>query len=355
MALDLDFLTQVVNVSWGGGTVFVYGEWLGNLLHFVNIAGPDATPEQRTISLPEPPGRDLDTRGISLFGVTGSSYAKVGDDKTSTFLICGNRSVPHDIDDGIGNLTGVIDRHALIYISNDGLSWRVARLQSEIISDFDFQPSVIDVALVWDSTKHSFYYDQNYSEFHPHTGAGQSLDQIFSSANGTTWRMGSSTQITADYQSAFPVLCSSNDCLDQRGQHVPDGVMTKDEEESTDETKKTTMKPTKPPVVSYLGGGGVSYDDGKNTVEVTREVEDSDGGTKTERATVAIPGVGCVTCVAGHNGIYMAGGFVDANDIESKGAVAISIDDGKTWQLLAHTANGVTTMVAAADDAFKKT
>jgi hypothetical protein len=147
-----------------------------------------------------------------------------------------------------------------------------------------------------------------------------------------------------DFQSAFEPHCSNNDCFDDRGQHVPDGVMVYDTK------KQITVKPVQPPTTLYEQGLH-NYANGTSDIEV---IQHPPGGKITVgfSSTITVPGVAMVFCAAGANGIYMAGGAADAEG--NTGAVAISTDSGQTWTPFGNYPLPVTTMVAAPENDIVK-
>lgn len=315
-----DFFQRIVNVNWSVGPVFIYGTQLGNELHYVKLTGKDGSSKRHSIVLPEP-ATIIDYGAKALFGVIGSSYAKIKG--VDVLLVCGTASNFHEITDDVGNTTGAIDRHTVIYASNDGLNWGIVHEEAAIVTSFHDEKSIESLALVWNPDKSSFYYDQFSG------GVGGSGEEVFSSSDGTGWgRSGA----------GFVDQCVNNDCFDSLGQHVPDGVM------QYDLKTQTTAKPDLPPTIFY-DSGAVSYDPGSGDVIVTKHPP---GGQITVgfSSTVSMPGIGRVTCVAGYNGIFMAGGYTNDSG-EGPGAVALSVDGGATWSFFAGTSTGVTTMIAA--------
>jgi hypothetical protein len=193
---------------------------------------------------------------------------------------------------------------------------------------------------VWDIGQQTFYYNQNVT-----TAVTPTSDQIFSSHDGARWSMVSSAETGDDpaYRSSFTAHCTSNDCLDNRGQNVPDGVMCNDVK------KQVTIKPVAPPITFYDSGthsfdfasGDPSETWGSSEIKVTP----LPASAIAPGFTMSIPGLKKVFCVAGYNGIYMAGGSPDLDG--TTGAVALSVDGGKTWSMFATFPSAVTTMIAA--------
>lgn len=345
MALDQDLLTQIINVHWGGDAVFVFGGFEeddgSGYIYQVKVTKEDSKPEIHKISM---------SRG---FEPVGSSYHLVKDDDdkkgTATFLMCGNESELVKTVDTVGNPVQFTRFFTMIYISNDGLKWRKVREQAGTGDPFHSNiKSANPMGLVWNAKRKSFYYDQ-FESIQPTI----SSDQIFGSSHGQSWTAVSSTGTTPGdntYRSAFPdTYCVDNDCLDDLGNHVPDGVMDNDND-------RVTMQPEKPPISTYSNGGhsfnfssgGQTYGSNKVRIKITEETGD---GKKTTESIVSIPGVAKVMCVGGVNDIWMAGGFKGL-DFDGGGAVAMSVDRGQTWKSVINTPQPILTLSAAPAEDF---
>jgi hypothetical protein len=338
-----DVLTRIVNVHWGGGE-FIYGTLLDNALYYVKIKDAASDPEQSTIV---PPGPGDPNLGLSAYG---SSYNLIvkneglpNETRTPTFLICGNRVELVAVDDGAGNEIHLPRYFTLIYYSNDGLNWRIALEHASSVPSLELPSGGTNpVALVWDKNNNAFFYDQN--------DAAAANEQIFRSSDGASWTQVSSTSTEdADpdtYKSAFLPHCATNDCIDEKGQHVPDGVMSIPGDK--------TAKPVKPPIINYALGTssvGIAYGDpletwGSAEIQISVKTIESDGKPVTSTKTISVTGVKKVFCVAIADGILMAGGAADIAG--ETGAVALSFDMGATWKTIANRASPVTTMVAGA-------
>lgn len=336
MPLDPDFLTQIVNVNWGGVPVFVFGGFneegifpavgQGNI-YCVTFESDNSSPKIHTILMP---------RGLNPMGSSYHLVDKGKDGTEPTFLMCGNELAYIDTVDGAGNPVKFSRLFSMIYISNDGLDWRKVHEQAGTGDPFhgDSQ-NANPMGLVWNSE--SFYYDQYFN------GA----DQIFKSSDGKSWSMISSTAIDdpSSYRSDFSdTYCVDNDCLDERGQHVPDGVMDSDGD-------KVTMQPEQPPIAFYGNGyhsfnissEGETY--GSSRVKIKIIETDEGGHETTKESTVSIPGIAKVMCVGGVNDIWMAGGFKGL-DSDGGGAVAMSTDRGTTWTSVINTPQPILTLSA---------
>jgi hypothetical protein len=332
-----DVLTRIYNVQWASGTVFVYGTLQGDLYR-ASFGDKTTAPEVRVVTKPVD---DLGNTTADKLGDAAASYALVTNavgEQVRTFLVTGERIEVKEIDDGAGNIITVRIPHPVICKSSNGLDWTKA---------YEDSATTNGVNLVWDQDAGEtglFYYDRS---------AGLK-DEILSSPDGVTWSLVSSTNTDGDpaYRSTFPSFCTANDCFDARGQRVPDGVMRHDT------ATEVTMKPVLPPITFYeqgLHSFNISSDGtthGGSLVDVTLPATDT---TAAETVRVSIPGIQKVTCVAGVNGFWMAGGFV-GQDIDAAGAVVFSVDDGATWNSLGTTPEGkpigsttagVVTMIAA--------
>jgi hypothetical protein len=333
-----DVLTQIYNVHWDVGTVFVFGTEIGNNLYYVKFKDKtDKTPQFKIVTLPDEPPANYEPNSL-YFTTIGCSYHLVGKDegkpnekKKPTFLVCGYRVVPHFIDDGSGNMVTAFNYHSLVYTSPDGLKWFASYQREVVRDDFETIYRLTSVALVWNPPAKRFYFDQFYSSIDRHTGIVYAqTENIFGSLNGDSWGLSSSADVVGDssYVSQFPSYCTHNDCVDENEQHVPDGNM------GNDAGTGIVARPKESWVYIYwFGIRGYSVN-ANNSVEIKQK-----GAT----VTVFIPGIDRVTCVAAADGILMAGGFVKG----VTGAVAFSLDNGETWTKFQTTPDPVVAMVAA--------
>jgi hypothetical protein len=236
----------------------------------------------------------------------------------------------------------------MIHYSNDGLTWQIVH-QHDGAPTLTNPDSANPVALVWNEDNNSFFYDQCLA-------TDIVSEQILSSSDGLGWSVISSneTGASSDYISEFPPsYCNQNDCLDALGQHVPDGVMANDPPPLSinapppKSSKKLTANPVLPPIINYWNGtSSVAFSSDGETWggSDVRIVQIDDKGSQ-QTAIVSIPGLQKVFCVAGADGILMAGGSPDKDG--GSGAVVLSLDKGQTWTTLAQHDSAVTTMSAA--------
>ena len=188
-----------------------------------------------------------------------------------------------DAHDLSGNPITILTTTAIIYMSNDGLSWRVSREQTARHEIAELPIAGGQLALSCDK---AFYYDQFFTENFVVGGVTQ--DQIFRSYDGTSWGMVSDedTGGSGFYESRFPFYCIGNDCLDSKGQHVPDGIMRHDQ------VKEITAQPVVPPTYFY-GLGQIDGASGTNEITITKL--NAEGVTVSD--TVTMPGIANVFCV----------------------------------------------------------
>jgi hypothetical protein len=359
MAVDYgeDFLQRIVAVHWRepdafGLPVFVYGMYEGNTLGYVKFkSSTDQDPELSTVTLSGEPPPDPGAIHPSIFTVRGGSYAFVTADVNQpgkvigpSFLLIGVRSIQHEILDSVGNPTNINDYYSLIYRSTDGLNWSKVYEQSVINTDLRHQESLSAVGVVWDPAAKKFLYDQNhhiviFSGAAGEPGTTSLLDQVFSSPDGQSWGMISSTETWADpgYRSSFPNYCTHNSLLDANGLSVPDGFAWQDRIIHASGLQSSATPPA--PDIDYAQGL-INYAYGSNSASIVQ-------GALNQSFTVSIPGIATLTCLAGAGGILLAGGFLTNNPDDptsGPGTVACSQDGGKTWRVLATTPRGVITI-----------
>jgi hypothetical protein len=248
-------------------------------------------------------------------------------------------------EDSVGNPVTFTLLYSMIYLSNDGRSWRKVHETAGTGSPFDVMTTSNAVSLVWNSQRNSFFYDENSST----SGAGgETIEKIFSSSSGSSWSAISSTPISGeDYKSVYPpTYCKDNDCFDALGQHVPDGVMD-------EELDKIKMQPEQPPTTFYENGthsfsfsSGDEGTDGSNKVKIKITTIDESGTKNVTQKTVAIPGIQKVMCVGGIGNTWMAGGFA-GKDFDGGGAVALTTDQGMTWKSIFSSPQPILTLSAA--------
>jgi hypothetical protein len=340
MGLQLDLVSQISNVKWGG-VVFVFGGFATDAgkgsIYYVNANDKSSAPKVTTIAMP---------RG---FECIGSSFHRVAPDEDengspqATFLMCGNEFKL--IATSEGGTRAVF--YSMIYMSRDGLEWTQVREEAgtgEPPTDTSNNP----MALVWNDGKKSFFYDQLKS-IGDGIGGYNTFDQILGSSDGLSWTRISSTDTSgvdpSGYRSKYSdTYCAENDCLDEQGNHVPDGIMH-------NENDKVTMQPEKPPISDYATGlhsfnsssGGATYGSDKIKIKITKI--DEDGTETTTESTVPIPGIKKVMCVGGGGDVWMVGGFKGLG-FDDGGAVAMTTDRGETWNSVIRTPQPILTLTA---------
>jgi hypothetical protein len=317
-----DFFQRIVGVHWreptvglGAIAIFIFG-MAGNRLG--HVAFKDKTPVLGFVELPEP---------AANFYISGSSYAVI--DTTPVFLVCGVRTVFHDV-----GATGAIDTYSVIYRSNDGVNWAKVFEHAAITSSPDDDVNSVNaVALVWNPEHRLFYFDQFRAHVVPSTGSSSYYDEIYSSSDGGSWRQLSSTEATGpDYISTFPSYCINNVCIDSLGQHVPDGVSWQEINIAA------AVAPIIPPSIGYFGGN-VFFSDSSNEIVIT--------GPKPLGSIVSsAPGMKHIYGVASAGGIIMAGGESSASDPDNPtGTVAYTWDGGTTWATLEAFPTPISTLI----------
>jgi hypothetical protein len=355
MAVDYgeDFLQRITGVHWREKqpaglpyATFVFGGLSSEGGGLGGVYTVTATKEDLKDTSPDAKYRfESGMKLISLvdtFESVASSYALImrTDEKDPTnktlrptFLVAGNKAEFSEGEDNTGNPIRVTTITTLIYRSSDGLNWSQVFEGSPVISPPGLTSYVYGnpVALVWDPASEAFYFDVNRGN----------RDVTLMSKDGTDWGEISSVDTggSADYRSAFPpTYCSQNDCFDDNGNNVPDGVMKHDLD------AKLTIKPEQPPIISY-GQGGHSFDSSSDGVTYGGPgiVVNDEFLLKNFTTSVPFPKV---FGVAGLHNIWMAAGSNDqAGD---SGALAASTDRGRTWTVYAAPAGGIHTIVAGA-------
>jgi hypothetical protein len=283
------------------------------------------------------------------FEAVASAYALVTPEQaiegkpkipTSVFVVAGNRSEIVGTSDDVGNPVNIVLIYTMIYCSNDGISWREAFEGSPPAPGYKGANAYGNpLALVWDPDSEAFYFE--VLKFEGSGTSAMGFDTTFTSKDGSSWGEGNkvSTGFDPSYRSSFPpTYCSHNDCFDADGNHVPDGVMKHDLD------AKLTAKPEQPPIINY-GTGGHSFDSSSGGVTYGGPGIEINDELLLETFSRSMP-FPKVFGVAGIHNIWMAAG---SNDMAGdSGAVATSIDRGKTWTQFAAPAGGIHTIVAGA-------
>jgi hypothetical protein len=329
-----DFFQRIVGVHWREPTVglgviaiFIFGMASNALGH---VAFKDKTPVFGFVELPEP---------AANFYISGSSYAVI--DTTPVFLVCGVRSVSHDIVDSVGDVTAAIDTYSVIYASNDGANWAKVFEHAAITSSLDDLNAVNAVALVWNPVHRLFYFDQFRSHVVSSTSSSNFYDEVYSSSNGVSWGQISSTEATGpDYVSTFPSYCINNVCIDSLGQNVPDGVAWQAVNIADAEINiAAAVAPVIPPSINYFGGN-VFFSDSSNEIIIA--------GPKPRIGSIvsSAPGMKHIYGVASAGRIIMAGGESAASDPDNPtGTVAYTWDGGTTWDTLRTFPTPISTLI----------
>jgi len=323
--LSLDLLTRVRNIKWQVGAIFVV---VGrDNVYYYKATSKTAPPDQRKLTIPDSP-----LGPVGPF--SASSYTLIsGKPPKPTFLVSG--LVDHEDVDEQSALA------AVVLASRNGLDWHHTFLSE---TGFDIQ-SDSGSRKPWDtlvnalvrSTDGFFYHDQRVArpgmaQVMTPTGFNQWVhEQVYRSPTGETWEGPiSDDQIwygaeTMGYRSVFPPsYCTHNNCKDTLDQNVPDGFMNV--------SKNALMRPKTPITINY---GIPSFDYGESNV-IEKLVPSI--------VNIIVPVLEFVDCVAGANGIWMAGG---------RSGAAISFDVGATWTKIPFIDDSVRSISAAPQQDIK--
>lgn len=323
MPLDLDFLTRVVNVHWGGGIYVTGSQWF-----YTNPASVVWTNEiddtenltdwSKTISTPH-------GGGFMPSAFPGSGVcALVGptDNKAPMFVLGG---LQDNIEEG--GPPGA----AMMMTSNDGVSW----------SPQTFVSSGDVYLLTWDEDKQAFYAGMwDYSQLLDPESDRILIEIALRSTDGLHWtEVGRQSGDTSSARiSPIEQYCSDK-VIDVHGYKVPTSIFGYDEEND--------ILITPDPVSMSFGTG---YPAGEeiahgHKLKIIRGPENDHPGT----ATKALPaGMDRVWAVAYAAGIWQAAG--QTSTFPGHGVVATSIDDGQSWTItLTDVAGSAFTNMAAVD------
>lgn len=180
-ALGLDFLTNIVNVHWGGGTVFVIGDDSGQIWRCVLDTIDDAPNlEKMDAQFGEnnyPP--DLISPGAIYCG----SYALI--DETPTFVLGGiDYQFGHYSGDGTGrNLYAA----ALVKASNDGTTWDTVYSFDPKLGDGDTGEARTPTRMIWDDTDKKFYLNMDWRSPDIPGVNNTYAAETWASPNGRNW------------------------------------------------------------------------------------------------------------------------------------------------------------------------
>lgn len=323
-ALGLDLLTRVRNIRWKvGGAIFIL---VGrNNVFYYKVTSQAAEPDQRKLTMPD------STLG-PVVPFLSSSYKRISSEPPKpTFLVSG--FVDHATDDGSTTSTVVLT-------SGNGLDWHETFVSDQGFDIDERGHRVLWVtvanALVWSDNDNAFFHDQRFArpaadQVNTPTGVTPwAHEQIYRSPDGEAWDGSpiSDEQIwygaeTMGYRSEFPpTYCVQNNCKDTLDQNVPDGFMR------DDTAKEILMRPKTPITINY---GIPSFTFGESNV-IEKIVPSQ------PVVNVSVSPLAFVDCVAGANGIWMAGG---------RSGAAISFDAGATWTKIPFVDDSVRSISAA--------
>jgi hypothetical protein len=334
MALAQDILTRIVRIVRSRGAVFIVTTNQATQ-YCIKVRGSGAAPTILPITLPDgPDGAGTITQGA------GSSYKRI--DGVPTFVLCGNLRYNMTVGDRNYNIWT-----SYVYTSNNGIDWRFTFTAPFYVDINEFGRGVPSqswgTAFVWSGS--AFHYDFIVER----DGLPAVLDpegdprpwkheHIFHSnnGNGSSWAgddVGQSFDEHMDYRSPFPpTYCTHHNCIDPVGQNVPDGTM--------EALRAITMRPKFAPPIFY-SVAEIDFQGHNDFFPFTPspivQVISADGTVDR-----TVPGFQSVTCVAGANNIWMAGGMRP----DEGPALALSFNNGANWTALAFEEGSVSSVTS---------
>jgi hypothetical protein len=295
MPYSQDLLTQIVNVHWGGGGVFIAVNQDGNI-YYLKPGGANPTWEDLgTLGFVQ--GTPDDFSGFPeacAFGLTSVMDGEgnvIG--QQSVFVIVG----------GIGHSNS----KGMIMASRDGKNW------SKVFSfgaDSETYRGSNTFGVVFNEDDQKFYAGghQSDSSFDHESGitTNTQTDLLFSSPDGFTWSAAGSHAIIVsgnppppypEYNTGLLAAHCSTRVVDDNGNGVPGGIY------GYNEAQAILIAPTNVPTIGYLGGtAGLSL---STSVKVTISSDDDPAAYPPD------PGIP-TTCVANAGGEWViAGGISD--------------------------------------------
>jgi hypothetical protein len=334
MGLQLDVLKKTVNVSWGGGSVFVTGDW-GAFQSYAKIKKSSPTFEV------------MGTAGFPVSGfINGGCYrnmAPAGGEPDPLFLMVGNNG--KIATEGRDN-----SRIGMITASRDGKNWgTVFTVRADIIDGI----SSADIfGVVWDEDESAFYAG---GHFYRHDSDQESLasdlDKLYRSVDGFKWEQAGSKPTTESTTTGLFAEHLNNKA------HLPGGVFGYHETRDDGGTviSSVLIKPETPPRIIYATkttlAGPVPYAvpsiSTKGATSAVSITITSSGDSTTK--TVEVTDLDFVNCCAYADGIFVAAGGVgkpDPLDV-SDGRIAVSFDKGETWEVAGNSLYQVLTVSGA--------
>lgn len=329
--VGLDFLTQIVNVQWGGGTVFVAG---GNA-EFVLYA---KIKSKGDLSTQNPVFQDLGHLGAFTIqghadswpaaNVGAGSCREIIDNKGERkiiFILGGNDAVVDDatLTSGSGSV---------VMVSHNGKDWTKAFRKQW--PDYYGNDSSVQ-AFAYDKDKGQFYGYVPSTEYYflepDHRIEFKNYERSLTSSDGKSWgEAGAILRYDSDGNPppnlSPPGLFMPH--LNPKAK-LPDGKFGYYEiRNDGDEIVESYLAvPTKFDDKWYLSDSVVFSDDSGNrygsSVTITI-LKDGETTTSTHKTPITY-----VTCVAYASGIYMAGGATG-----DRAQIAASVDDGETWKVV---------------------
>lgn len=342
----IDFLTQIVNVNWDDEKGLFVATNSDNMYYGEIKAAP---PPQKgdTVMWSELPMSQFNFTGDTPYpgekkvrNLRGLSFAVVGEKDTtgqthekSVFIACGQFQGTEDLAD-----TG-----SVLFMSNDGRTWK----KTLVVPDIRWPPGLIPKGSedinwaafesVWDKNTKAFYVAGPANKS-VKTDAGADVfrgEFMYSSPDGEHWSRASEIFIPDTAQDYHPNKYPSPSAILQHctkpenAGPLPDGYQAYSD--STDNGTRMKSGGTFKYVTSVgvILQPDVAGSEPPPTVTIERNIKGGPAPPSTgpSSKTVSDP----CWCVAYAGGVWAAGlGF--QRGVDSKGAIDISVDDGKTWK-----------------------
>ena len=294
--LGLDFLTQIINVQWAGGGVYVAGSqrFFSNPKNDVWANTIKTTEKltnwEKTLSTA--------TGGFMSAPFPGSGvWALMGDDPI--FILTG---AADNLETGGGS-------PGMMVTSEDGSTW----------ASHNFGSFAVIYLVMWNKTDKALYAGMlDYSQ----VALDNTLfDVVLRSSDGLSWSEVERIPFVELYSSAIEKHCSDK-VIDIHGHKVPTSVFGYDEDNDvliTPDPVNMTWG------ITYPAGEDFQHGD---RLKIIRGPNNENAGT----VTMALPaGMARVWAVGYAAGIWQAAG--EAGEPFAHGVIATSVDDGNTWTI----------------------
>jgi hypothetical protein len=307
----LDPYQNIINVNFGSGGTFVAGvnadfSGFNQTLLCLRDLMLTKKSDQNWQSGGSFSGSNHNFDGrCGAYGNPGSDPS-TGKKGTPTFVIGGG-----DIDYNTGPPTGFTYRSFIVTSTDNGRNWTKTYTTVHGLT----------AVLAYDKIKQLFYA-QTLDVTQADRGIGSNWDWvIISSVDGKIWKeIDRIANGGSNPNYASPIIVNACDSIykDATGHNCPGGVY------GYNKSKRMVIAPY-PDMFAYSSTG----DTARNQIQILTFDKD---GNRLSREIRSVPGLNKIFSVAYAGGIWMASG----DDGVSKGLVAYSVDDGKTW------ANGYT-------------